>query len=102
MNQLPILVLKVCPCVGESLCSLCLPNGFGRGAESNLSTSHIFSLSVLAATLLVGGKAEDGGEVGPELGVSSSFFHAQWLSQPYQRQDWVQVGFIPFKCVHSP
>ena len=51
---------------------------------------------------LVGGRAEDGGDLGPEIRVSSSFFHDKWLPQSYQRQAWVQVDFIPFKCVHSP
>ena len=55
-EQLPIQVLKVCPCVGTSLCSLCVSFGFGGRDESEVNTGCFFHWSVLAARALVGGR----------------------------------------------
>ena len=63
MKQLPIPVLKGCPCLETSLFSLCVPSGFGGRAGSDVNTSHSFSQGVLTAITLVGGEAGDG-EVG--------------------------------------
>ena len=61
MKQLPIVVLKGCPYVGVSLCSLHMPSGFGGRAGYDVNTSEVFPQGVLAAITLVGGRAEDGG-----------------------------------------
>lgn len=61
MEQLPIAVLKGCPCVGVSLCSLHVPSGFGRRAGFDVNKSRIFPQSVLVAIVLVGSGAGDGG-----------------------------------------
>ena len=57
LKHLPIPVLKVCPCVGVSLCSLLVPSNFVDGAGPEVSTGCIFSWGVLAVTTLVGGRA---------------------------------------------
>ena len=61
MKQLPFPVLKVCPCVGMSLCSLHVPSGFGGRTGSEMSMGCVFTWGVLAATTLMGGRAGDGG-----------------------------------------
>ena len=40
MQQLSILVLKGCPCVGASLCSLHVPSGSGERAGSEIIMGH--------------------------------------------------------------
>lgn len=47
-----MLILKVCPYVGASLCSLHVPSGLGGRARSE--SWVVPSWSVLAATALVG------------------------------------------------
>lgn len=54
-EQLPIAVLKVCPYVGVSLCSLYVPSGFGGRAEFYMNTSCVFPQGVLEGITLVGG-----------------------------------------------
>lgn len=61
MKKLPIFVLKACPCVGASLCSLCVPSAFGRRAGSEVSMGCFFLQGVLALTALVGSRARVGG-----------------------------------------
>lgn len=60
MQQLSILVLKGCPCVGTSLCSLHVPSVSGERARSEVIMGHIFSWC-LAAVVLVGDGGGDGG-----------------------------------------
>ena len=60
MKQLPILVLKGCPCVGVPLCSMHVPTSFDGRAGSELSTSHIFLQCVLAVITLAWGEFGDG------------------------------------------
>ena len=72
MKHLPIMVLKACSYVGVSLCRLCAPSAFGGRAVFNVDASHFFLYGVLAAIILVGGVAGDGGATacaGCELGV---------------------------------
>ena len=54
MKQLPIPVLKACPCVGVSPCSLHVPSGFGGRAGPEVSTNHVFTWGALAAATLAG------------------------------------------------
>lgn len=61
MKQLPGVVLKWCAYIGVSLCSLCVPSGFGVRAGLQVNVSHIFPQEYLAAVTLVGGKTEDKG-----------------------------------------
>lgn len=53
-----VVILKACACVGVSLCSVCVPGGFGVRAGSELSMGFMFSWGVLVATALVGGRSE--------------------------------------------
>ena len=55
------MVLKVCPCVGASLYSLHVTNGFGGRAVSDVLTNHVFPQDGLAAVTLIGSGAGDGG-----------------------------------------
>lgn len=57
--KLLVLILKGVLCVVVSLCSLCIPSGFGGRAECEMNTGHT-SLGVLTATTLVGGRVEYG------------------------------------------
>ena len=61
MNQLPILVLKACPCVEASLPSLGVPGGFGGTAGLEASVGPISPRDALRVITLVGGGAGDGG-----------------------------------------
>ena len=61
MKQLPVPVLKGCPCVGASLYSLFVPSGFGGSPGSDVSTNLIFAHGVLAAITLIVGMTGDGG-----------------------------------------
>lgn len=56
MKQLPLSVLKACPCVGTFLYSLCVPLGYDRGAGFDMN--HISSQGMLVAVSLVGGRVE--------------------------------------------
>ena len=47
--------------MGASLCSLCVPSGFGGRARSEVSIGCAFPQGVLAAIMLVGGGAGYGG-----------------------------------------
>ena len=55
------MVLKGCPCVGISLYSLHVPNGFGDRAEFGVNTIHVFPQGTVTAITLVDGGAGDGG-----------------------------------------
>ena len=59
-----MVVLKGCSFVGMSLYSLHVPSGIDGRAGFDVSTTYVFSQGVLAAVILVGGGAVDGG-VGP-------------------------------------
>ena len=59
-----MVVLKGCSFVGMSLYSRHVPSGIDGGAGFDVSTTYVFSQGVLAAVILVGGGAGDGG-VGP-------------------------------------
>ena len=59
MKQLPIVVLRGCPCVGAPLYIVHVP--VALVGELDLNTSPIFPQGVLAAIILVGGGAGDGG-----------------------------------------
>lgn len=55
-ENMHILVLKPCHCIGSSLCSLPMPSALGRRAGSKVTMSHAFSWDVLAvAAMLMGG-----------------------------------------------
>ena len=60
-NSYLFLVLKRCPCVGVSLCSLHVTSSFGARAESEVGTCCIFPQKVLAATTVMGCRARDAG-----------------------------------------
>ena len=47
--------------VGTSLCSLCVPTGFGGRAGSEVSTGYVFSRGTVATNALVGCRAGVGG-----------------------------------------
>ena len=64
MKQLPIPVLKVCPCVGTSLFSLHVYSSFAGRAGSEVSIVCVFPWGELAASVLVGGRAGVGGARG--------------------------------------
>ena len=57
-EKLPITILKVCSCMGASLCSLRVPSGCEEGAGPDVSMDYVFSQDVLEATTLVGGRAK--------------------------------------------
>ena len=61
MKQLPIPVSKECSCVGVSLCSLCVPSGFGGRAESWSEYGSHLSPGSAGSYHLGGKKAGDGG-----------------------------------------
>ena len=61
MRQLPIMILKVRPCVRGSLYSLCVPSGFDGRTEFDMNASQIFPQGVLAAIVMVGGETGNGG-----------------------------------------
>ena len=61
MEELRILVLKVCPYVGMSLCHLHVPSDFGGRSGSEMNTVCVFPQGVLAAIDSVGGGAGVGG-----------------------------------------
>ena len=86
MKQLPLVILKGCPFVGVSLCSMCIPSGFHAGTRFVVNKIHVFPQGVLTVITLVGGGAVEGGSR-EESGVSQSFPFAQWLSLPYQGPD---------------
>lgn len=65
----------MCPCVGVSLCSLCVPSDFGGRVRSEVSASCIFPWAVLVATTLMGGRAGIGGAF---LLVLSAFLIPAW------------------------
>ena len=79
MEQLSIPLLHVCPCVGASLCNLCVPSCFGQKAESDVRIGHHLLQAVLASiTLLEGVSLEiEGLEAEPDV---SWGFYSQWLS----------------------
>ena len=83
MQQLPILVLKGCPCVEASLHSLHVPSGFGERAGSEVIMGHIFPRVCwqLLCWWEVGVEMEG---LEPEPGVSQGFSYAQWLTVSYQ------------------
>lgn len=56
-----MLVLRWCPCVGVSLCSLSVHSGFGRKAGSEINMGHIFPQCVLPVITLVRDEAGNGG-----------------------------------------
>ena len=58
MKQIPIVILKVCPCVRGSLYSLCVPSGFDGRTGFDMNTSQIFPQGVLAAITIVGVRLE--------------------------------------------
>ena len=60
MKQLPVLALRMCPCMGMSLCNLHVPSGFGGRAGSQLSMGRIILLGVLASITLEKGRAGNG------------------------------------------
>ena len=69
LRQLPIVVLKGCPCVGTSPYCLCVLSGFGGRAGFDVNTSHACLQAVLAViTLVAGGSGEGGAE-------TVTFFH---------------------------
>ena len=53
--------MKPCPCVEVSLCSVHVPGGFGGRAGPEVSGDCV-SQGVLAATAVVGGRAEVRGD----------------------------------------
>ena len=57
MIQLPIAVLKGCPCVRVSLRSMQVPGGFDGRSAFDVKTSHVFPQCVLATISLVGTEA---------------------------------------------
>ena len=57
---LPVVILKVYSDVGASLYRLCVPSAFGRRAEFDMDTSHIFPQDVLGAITFIRGGAGDG------------------------------------------
>ena len=61
MKQLLILILKECPCVGASLCKLCVPSGFDGRAGFEMSTGPVFPQGVLSAVILVEDEAGHAG-----------------------------------------
>lgn len=113
MKELPITVLKWCPCVDVSLFSLHISSGSCGRAGSEVSTGHIFLWGVLEGTMLMGGKARDGSaraSVMYELGFllcSVTVIDLScvglgprgWSRNP---EVWVSAGSTPFNCVNSP
>lgn len=70
--------MKVCPCVGVSLCSLCELSGFSGRVGSEVSMGYISSPGVLMATALARGGME---MKGLELKPSASLgFYGHWPS----------------------
>lgn len=67
--------MKVCPCVGVSLCSLCELSGFSGGVGSEVSMDGAFPWGVLSAVTFVGGHNRDG-EVEPGPPVNLGFSDA--------------------------
>ena len=49
-ENIHILVLKPCHCIGSSLCSLSMPSGLGGRARSKVIMGHVFPWDVLAVT----------------------------------------------------
>ena len=72
-------VLKECPSIGAFLWSRHLWSGFSGKAGSEVNTGHIFPQ--LSPWWEMGQELEC---LEPELGVSWSFSHAQWLSPSYR------------------
>lgn len=67
--------MKVCPCVGVSLCSLCELSGFSGRVGSEVSMDGAFPWCVLSAVTFVGGNNGDG-EVEPGPLVNLGFSDA--------------------------
>ena len=76
VKQLPIPLLKVCPYMGTFPCVCPV---VWRESWSSWDTGHVFSLSVLAVTPSVGGRARVR-RAKPEPGTSWGFSQAQWKS----------------------
>ena len=71
MKQLPIPVLKGCPCLETSLFSLCVPSGFGGRAGSEVSTGQVFRQGVLVAITFFEGLEMEGLEPEPHVSWAS-------------------------------
>lgn len=75
-----------------ALYNLTVPSGFGRGAGFDMNTSHILPQGVLAGITLLGGRAGDGGALGPDPGVRQGFPSAQGPSPVRGRsRPWSQI-----------
>lgn len=59
-ENMHILVLKPCHCIGSSLCSLPMPGGLGGRAGSKVTMGHAFSQGVLAVGAMLRGGARFG------------------------------------------
>ncbi|XP_057564292.1 adhesion G protein-coupled receptor E2-like [Hippopotamus amphibius kiboko] len=75
-------VTQTCPCVGASLCSLCVPSRFVGRSGSEVCTSCIFHQVGWQSPLWWKLQLELE-ELHPEPGMSQGFFCVQWPLVPY-------------------